>query len=73
MLYIRTRRNVQVKSKISKLHILDRLDFLNDEKMEMKEDIRSGLLRECVMTLKGCYQLHTMKLGIIRMGNLEKD
>ena len=52
-LYSDTTEYAKVKSKISKLHILDRLDFINDEKMEMKEDIRSGLLRECVHELKG--------------------
>jgi len=52
-LYSDTTEYINIKSKISKLHILDRLDFLNDEKMEMKEDSRSGLLRECVHELKG--------------------
>jgi len=51
-LYSDTMGCVNGKSKILKLHILDRLDFLNDEKMEMKEDIRSGLLRECVHELR---------------------
>lgn len=35
-----------LKSKLSQLHILDGLDYLNDEKNIMKEDTRSGLLRE---------------------------
>jgi len=34
-----------LKSKLSKLHILDGLDYLNDDKNIMKEDTRSGLLR----------------------------
>jgi hypothetical protein len=36
-----------------KLHILDGLDYLNDEKNIMKDDTRSGLLREYVQELKG--------------------
>ena len=42
-----------MKSKLSEFHILDALDFLNDDKIEMKEDTRSGLLREYVHELKG--------------------
>ena len=52
-LYSDTTEYVKVKSKICNLHILERLDFLNNEKMEMKEDVRSDLLRECVHELKG--------------------
>jgi len=42
-----------LKSKLSEFHILDAVDFLNDDKIEMKEDARSGLLREYVHELKG--------------------
>ena len=42
-----------LKSKLSQLHIVDGLDYLNDEKNIMKEDTRSGLLREYVQELKG--------------------
>jgi len=72
-LYSDTAEYVNVKSKISKLHILDRLEFLNDEKMEMKEDIRTGLLQECVHELKGMLPTSYNEIGIIRMGNLERD
>jgi len=42
-----------LKEKLSKLHILDGLDYVNDEKNVMKEDTCSGLLREYVQELKG--------------------
>jgi hypothetical protein len=42
-----------LKAKLSKLHILDGLDYLNDEKNIMKDDTCSGLLREYVQELKG--------------------
>ena len=51
--FVKEREYTKVKSKICNLHILERLDFLNNEKMEMKEDVRSDLLRECVHELKG--------------------
>ena len=45
--------NRDIKSKICNLHILEKLDFLNNKKMKMKEDTRSALLREYVQDLKG--------------------
>ncbi len=42
-----------VKSKSSDLHILDGLDYLNDDKIETKEYTRSGLFKEYVLELKG--------------------
>ena len=42
-----------LKDKLSKLHILDCLDYVNDEKNVMKDDTCSGLLRECAQELKG--------------------
>ena len=42
-----------LKAKLDKMHILDSLDYLNNEKNIMKEDTRAGLLRECIQELKG--------------------
>ena len=42
-----------LKARLSKLHILDGLDYLNDEKNTVTEATRSGMLREYVQQLKG--------------------
>ena len=52
-LYSDNKEYKDLKTKLLKLHILDGLDYLNDEKNNMKEDTRAGLLREYVQELKG--------------------
>ena len=52
-LYSDTKEYEALKTKLSKMHILDGLDYLNDEKNIMREDTRSGFLREYVQELKG--------------------
>lgn len=42
-----------LKKKLSEMHILDGLDYLNDETNIMEDDIHSGLLREYAQELKG--------------------
>ena len=42
-----------LKVKLSKLHILDGLDYLNDNTNTVTEETRSGMLREYVQQLKG--------------------
>ena len=52
-LYSDTKEYEALKTKLSKMHILDALDYVNDEKNDMKSDTREALLREYVQELKG--------------------
>ena len=48
-----TEEYTTLKAKLSKLHILDALDYLNDATNNVTEETRSGMLREYVQQLKG--------------------
>lgn len=52
VLYSDSTEYSNVKAKLSKLHLLDGLDYLNDSNNSMKEDTRASLLREYVQELR---------------------
>ena len=63
-----------LKKKLLEMHILDGLDYLNNELNIMEDNICSGLLREYVQELKGMLpDSYDEKLGTIQMKNLESD
>ena len=49
--FVTTETNA-VKKRIEQLHLLDKLDFVNDESNEMDEVVRQNILRELVQELK---------------------
>ncbi len=64
-----TENTNSIRPDIKNMHILDALNFLNDDKNIVQQEMRSELLREIVIFLeKICHETTTRRGTILRLG-----
>ena len=61
---------VKLRERLSKMHLLDALDFVNDVENEMSQDTRTTLLCELVQELKERLPKSYARLGTILIPNI---